>query len=69
MSRLVRANAMELEKMQFCPDFALCNGWCPHERYLSARHNPNHSASCCGLRDVIDHVRQNVPSSLLSPVL
>ncbi len=39
-----------LRAMQACPEFAACNGWCPHERYLAVRHDPNHTAGCCGLR-------------------
>ena len=35
----------------------MCQGWCPHESYLSRRHNPDHTDSCCGLRTFIDHVR------------
>jgi uncharacterized protein len=54
-------NERALDAMRACPDFALCNGWCPHERYLSARHNPMHEAGCCGLRDLIAHIRRRIP--------
>ncbi|MGV9836483.1 radical SAM protein [Nocardia niigatensis] len=50
-------NRRALNRLRKCPEFGICNGWCPHERYLSVRHNPNHRADCCGLRDLIQHVR------------
>jgi uncharacterized protein len=53
----VRDNERELERLRTCPEFAVCNGWCPHDRYLSARHNPGHRTSCCGLSDLIAHLR------------
>ncbi|MFU8840774.1 MAG: radical SAM protein [Nitriliruptoraceae bacterium] len=53
----VRDNERELEQLRGCPEFAVCNGWCPHDRYLSARHNPDHSSTCCGLSDLIGHLR------------
>jgi uncharacterized protein len=61
MHELSKLNQLELSQMQLCPEFAVCNGWCPHERYLSARHNPYHTISCCGLIDLISHIRENLP--------
>jgi uncharacterized protein len=55
--RLIRERAADVAKMTSCPDFDLCQGWCPHEAYLSRRHNPDHVESCCGLHTFIDHVR------------
>jgi radical SAM protein with 4Fe4S-binding SPASM domain len=62
MHELSKLNQLELSQMQLCPEFAVCNGWCPHERYLSARHNPYHTISCCGLIDLISHIRENLPT-------
>jgi uncharacterized protein len=47
----------ERNQMASCPEFAICQGWCPHERYLSKRHSLAHTQSCCGLRDLIEHIR------------
>jgi uncharacterized protein len=59
---LIEENQMELNNMQrHCPEFAVCRGWCPHERYLSVRHNPNHTSKCCGLVDLIRYIRDNMP--------
>ena len=46
-----------LDAMRTCPEFGVCQGWCPHERYLSVRHDPGHDDGCCGLRDLIAHIR------------
>lgn len=53
-------NSEKLMQMQSCPEFAVCNGWCPHERYISGRHNQQHSTGCCGLHDLIQHVRKRL---------
>lgn len=66
---LKRENQHALESMRACPEFAVCNGWCPHERYLSARHDPAHRADCCGLRDLIDHIRRRQADAPLKPLL
>jgi uncharacterized protein len=58
LGALEAESARALRAMDACPEFAACNGWCPHERYLASRHNPNHRAGCCGLRSLIEHVRE-----------
>jgi uncharacterized protein len=52
-----RARAAEVDAMRGCPHFDVCQGWCPHEAYLSVRHNPAHDPTCCGLAPVIRHVQ------------
>jgi len=54
-------NQRELDAMRQCPEFHLCRGWCPHERYLSVRHNPSYRKDCCGLSDLIAHIRSRLP--------
>lgn len=61
LKHLIESNKQDLIKMQYCDEFNTCNGWCPHERYLSIRHNPHHNQHCCGLRDLIKHIRNNMP--------
>jgi uncharacterized protein len=56
---LTEANEAALGRLRDCPDFSVCNGWCPHERYVSVRHNPHHTDDCCGLRSLIDHIRRH----------
>jgi uncharacterized protein len=61
MSGLIEQNRMQLKDMESCPEFNICNGWCPHERYLSLRHDPDYNINCCGLRGLITHIRNNMP--------
>lgn len=44
-----------------CPEFSVCRGWCPHQRYLSERHDPGYSKECCGPRALIEHLRRHQP--------
>jgi uncharacterized protein len=62
---LRQANDQALSALRGCPEFGVCNGWCPHERYVAYRHDPGFSASCCGLSGLISHIRDRVPQ--LSP--
>lgn len=62
---LINDNKKALEKMQSCSEFHICNGWCPHERYLSERHNPSHTEYCCGLNNFISHIRENLPNQTI----
>jgi len=47
--------------MRACPNFAVCNGWCPYERYVASRHDPGYSGNCCGLSGLIEHIRNRLP--------
>ncbi len=60
MTALKASRQRELDAMRSCPEFGVCNGWCPHEQYLARRHDPGHDPGCCGLRELIDHVRAAV---------
>jgi uncharacterized protein len=55
-------NEQALASLRACPNFAVCNGWCPRQRYTSLRHNPDHRADCCGLSELIDHIRRGEAS-------
>jgi uncharacterized protein len=57
MLALEEENRQSLDAMRGCPEFVVCNGWCPHQRYLSVRHNLHHRQDCCGLRRLIEHIR------------
>lgn len=54
-------NERALQAMRSCPEFKVCNGWCPHERYLAVRHDPDYRADCRGLRELIEHIRARLP--------
>ena len=54
------SNDRALTAMRDCPDFGVCNGWCPHERYIASRHDPAYTTECCGLRELISHMRERL---------
>lgn len=58
--RLQESNDLARTSMRDCPEFGVCNGWCPHERYIASRHDPSFTAHCCGLRDLIGHMRERL---------
>jgi uncharacterized protein len=62
LRQLQADNTAALLGMRDCPEFSVCNGWCPHERYMSIRHNPDHRADCCGMRTLIDYLRERESS-------
>ncbi len=51
---------VDRSQMSGCPEFGVCQGWCPHESYVSKRHNLSHLPGCCGLRDLIEHIRSKM---------
>jgi uncharacterized protein len=68
--QLKKEHRKTLQAMRGCPEFPVCQGWCPHERYVSVRHNQGHRDDCCGLRDLIAHLRRRMadePPSLRRP--
>jgi uncharacterized protein len=60
MLRLKKEHRHAVEGMRGCSEFTVCKGWCPHERYVSVRHNRLHHNDCCGLRDLIVHIRNRM---------
>lgn len=60
LHRLKEEHRASLEAMKCCPEFAICKGWCPHEQYVSIRHNPRHRKDCCGLRELIVNIRNRM---------
>ena len=63
MAALRARNGAALQTLDTCPNVAICNGWCPHERYTAVRHDPEYSAGCCGLGSLIDHMRARLAAS------
>jgi uncharacterized protein len=57
MAQLRKKREHELNSMKSCPEFTICQGWCPHERYLAMRHYTGYRSGCCGLDRLIQHVR------------
>ena len=61
LKMLREARAAALSAMTACPHFNMCNGWCPHEHYTAARHDPDFMAGCCGLSDLITYLQGRLP--------
>ena len=40
--KLKKEHRDAIKSMSGCPEFTVCKGWCPHERYVSIRHNKEH---------------------------
>jgi uncharacterized protein len=66
MRTLQANNVRAVSAMHTCEEFQVCSGWCPHERYVSARHNPRHRDDCCGLRELIQHIRTRLAETSLT---
>jgi uncharacterized protein len=49
MRNLRKERREDIAAMQGCPNFVICSGWCPHERYTAWRHDLEFSPTCCGL--------------------
>jgi uncharacterized protein len=64
ISELEKENAVLLQEMTGCSNYQICKGWCPHETYLSSKFDPNYDSKCCGLNDLINHIRNNPPIPL-----
>lgn len=67
LRELANSDQNHRQAMSECPEFNVCHGWCPHERYLSIRHNKHHSSDCCGLKELIEHIRANLPLNWARP--
>lgn len=66
LRRARAANREALRELAGCPEYATCRGWCPHTRYTSRRHDPDHRDDCCGLRPLITHLRSHEPVPLVA---
>lgn len=55
-------NETSVKKMIGCEHFKICKGWCPHERYLSEQYDSSFDSKCCGLADLISHIKANPPA-------
>ncbi|MDZ7676584.1 MAG: radical SAM protein [Acidimicrobiales bacterium] len=40
-----------------CTEYDVCHGGCPHDDLIGRRHDPRHEDGCCGMAELIRHVR------------
>jgi uncharacterized protein len=50
-----------VEATRSCPWFHICQGACPHDRYLRARRGVPHDESCCGLAPLLADMAAALP--------
>jgi uncharacterized protein len=64
--RLRRVEEGSQQSMSSCPYYKVCNGGCPHDRYVAMRYDPKYNEGCCGQRDLIsaltERMRRREPS-------
>lgn len=53
-----RAAQDQLDSLRACPHFRLCQGWCPHERYVDGTFA---EAGCCGLAPLFEQLSVAAP--------
>jgi uncharacterized protein len=44
------------DRMHDCPHYAICRGWCPHERYVAQATGLGVKPKCCGLSPLIEEL-------------
>lgn len=53
-----------LDRLRDCPQFARCQGWCPHVGYAPQPWIGGSSPDCCGLRPLLDGIAQEADHAL-----
>jgi len=57
---LVADEKRKHELLSACPNYQVCHGGCPHDRYIAERYDSAFTGGCCGQSDLIDHIRSAV---------
>ncbi len=50
--------AAAVDQTRSCPWFRVCQGACPHDRYLRVQRGVAHDESCCGLRPLLEDMAE-----------
>lgn len=61
---LVADEEARLAKLRACPNFAVCHGGCPHDRYIARKYDPTHDGRCCGQASLIEHIRGRIAGDI-----
>ncbi len=68
LAGLIAEEARRIERLKRCPNFAVCHGGCPHDRYIARKYETGNDGECCGNAGLIDHIRRaiakDVPAEL-----
>ncbi|HSK04197.1 MAG TPA: SPASM domain-containing protein, partial [Kofleriaceae bacterium] len=60
LARLRARERVRLERLRACPQFARCQGWCPHVTYAGQPWLAGTDDGCCGLRPLLDGIEARV---------
>lgn len=62
--RLIVDESRNQSSMSSCPHHAVCNGGCPHDRYIARKYDPAFDGRCCGQSALIEHIKAKVAGRL-----
>jgi uncharacterized protein len=51
-------------QLAMCPHRAICNGGCPHDRYIARKYDTDFDGRCCGQSALIGHIKSKVAGRL-----
>lgn len=60
MQSLIAEECRRLERLKPCPNFEVCHGGCPHDRYIARKYDASHDGTCCGQSGLIEHIRNAI---------
>lgn len=53
-----------LDELSSCEYFDICNGGCPHDRYIAAKYVPGYAGECCGQGKLIAHIKESLATGI-----
>jgi uncharacterized protein len=57
---LISEESRSQSLMSCCPHHAVCNGGCPHDRYIARKYDSAFDGRCCGQYALIEHIKAKV---------
>jgi len=67
MVPLLRIEERSQQRMSRCPYYTVCNGGCPHDRYVAMRYDSKYDEGCCGQHDLISGLIKRMNSQKPAP--
>jgi uncharacterized protein len=58
--QLLRVEDRSQQSMSSCPHYGICNGGCPHDRYVAMRYDSKYDEGCCGQRELIEALSERM---------
>ena len=58
--RLRRIDEGSQQSMSSCPYYKVCNGGCPHDRYVAMRYDSKYNEECCGQYNLISALTERM---------